>query len=761
MPEKKLTAQRILTTCNKMREDLWPLWCRERALVSFYNSGPLPADYNEECADEAPISLGVGYRYIKKPLESLLDVILNRPGFLKSELCYPLRAERKGMVESAADQEMNAIAHKRMESTIRSLCGRAIITGRGFLFRLSRWDWKFRSGRLLSALDDTDDVHDESFREWAFVGQMTLRHLDELLESTRNRDGIGGWSNTSLQALKEYIVSTTVAEKDAPRETIVRMSATPFDDDMSRNPLDVYWYFRKNGEKNPDGGEKVDLYCVSRWSMKSAIAQGHGDDGTVYKSLQVAGDAEKEQLIYHLPNAFESVDECLIPMLLDARIDGEQQMNQVEGVGKIMTPRLQSMEHITVALLEGIAFGVQPNWTSASAGAVDQALLRQMQRNGLNPWDYVPPGLTVMNKSNSMQGLNQGMQFLQMLGMSSEADAQTGEMSPTGESQARFKAEAMQLLSQLGTGVQRRAEKSFYTLDSLAEQIAATLSRPFEKWRKADPAYYDVRRFQTNMLTLHRVHPAEFAPERMKCVCRRLAGNMEKSQAVQKATAFMQFWGGTIAPEGARIIGKEVARATWDDPTAELLFPVQTQTPQSQEEAADEQNFKALVTLQVPRRRPGDDPGAHLPIHAAALESHMRIVMEVGSITPQQREGLAALLVHTTEDVRGIPLQQQQQIGKMLQGYAMALQKLPLSGGQDDMAARQQALKEAQFGFAQQREQNLVADRNLKHELKQQEFLLKVRGFLQTQKKDGVEMAGKLLDMMEPETPALPESAPA
>jgi len=733
------------------------MWCREKRLTGYYNSGELPFE-EQECSDDVPISLGLGYRFIKRPLDSLLDVILNKPGFLKSDVCYPLVAERKFKVEAGLDAEANAIVHERMESTIRAICGRAIITGRGFFFRLSRWDWKFKAGRLLSALDDCDDVNDESFREWAFVGSLSLREIDSLLEGSRGYDG-GGWSNASLKALKEYIVQSTCAEKTPP-EQIRQMAEQPFDEEMSRRPLDVYWYFKKNGKRNDEGEEGVDLYCVSRWGGAANI-QSSQAEGVTYKSLSVSFSKEKEHIIYKLANAFESVNECLIPMLLDARIDGDQEMHQIDGVGKIMTPRLQSMEHITVALLEGIAFGVQPNWTS-TGGAVDEKTIQMLQRTGINPWDYVPSGLKILDKNNAMQGMSQAMQMVQMLGMSSEADAQTGEMSAFGESQARFKAEAVQMLSQMVTGMQRRVERSFISLDRMAEQMKATLVRPMQAWRKGDPAYYDVRRFQTNMLVIHRIHPAEYGEMRVKAKCRRLAGNLEKGKAIQQGTQMMQVWGGMMSPQGARWIGKEVARAAYDDPTAEFLYPDEQKIPDDQIRTAQDQNAMALVSLQVPVRQPGDNALMHLPQHFAVLEARLKIATQSGSISMAEREGLAALLVHTTQDARAVPPQQQQQIGQMLQGMATALKGIPVAGGQEDqqIKQRQQMLKEAQFGFSQQREVNLVQDRERKHEIKQQQMMLSIQKFLEDQKSAGVDRAATLLEMMRPEPqPALPEEA--
>lgn len=745
---RKLTSFEILDNLDRLRIALWPQWMKERMLVRFYNSGPLPAD-EEECGDDAPVSLGLGYRFIKRPLEQLLDAILTKPGFIKTEVCYPLETRRQFKVSRAADDELNRICHSRMISVLTSLCGRAMITGRGFLFRLSRWDWQFKSGRLLCPPDAPDDVEDSGFREWGFTGKMTLRELDERLDSTREKQGFFGWNHSALMSLKRYIIQTTFAEKTATRQWIWDRAEEPFPMARLTDPLEVYWYFRKSGKRNDLGQETIDLYCVSRWGQTTGVVSGESG-GVTYKALDIQSPPEGNEVIYYLPDAFENVKECLIPMLLDARIDGEQQMMQVDGVGKIMEPRLLGMEHLTMALLEGIAFAVQPNWSYSSA--VDAATIRMFQKAGLNPWDAVPAGMTMLQKQGALQGTGQALQMLQMLGMSAEADAQTGEMSPLGESQAKFKAEAERQLMTLNEGTARRKEKSFISLDEAAYQIVETLTRPFNLWKKGDPAYYDAQQFQQRMLILHKVLPAEYSPERMKATCRRLSGNLDRQQAAIKAVQTIQTFGGQMAPEAIRFFAKEGVRAAYDDAVAEFAIPDEVQPQEDQVTKAHSQNATALVDLAVPIRERGDDPNVHLPIHIAALEARFRLIQQAGSISAFEREGVSALLYHATFDAQAVvPMDRQAKVGQMLQKMATALQSIPLSTGeQGELGLKQQALqlKAQEFGLKVQREQNLVQERGTKNNLNLQKFSLSLAQFLEQQKSNGVTRAAQLLEMM-------------
>ncbi len=746
---RKLTAMEIIQTMDNGRTYLWTNWMKERQLTSFYNSDKLPQD-DEECGDDAPVSLGIGYRFLKRPIDQLLDTILTKPGFIKTEVCYPLQAQRQFKVERNADEELNKIVQPRMASIMRSLCGRAMITGRGYLFRLSRWDWKFRTGRLICAPDAPDDIMDSDFRDWGFTGKLTLRDLDERIEMTRKYPGYFGWAHDSLMSLKRYIIRTTFAQKEATEQWVIQQATVPFDIGQRMTILDVYWYFTKNGERNEETGEeKVDLYCVSRWGCGSGIYTEEVG-GVVYKALDImkAEDGTNE-VMYYLPNAFESAKECLLPMILDARIDGEQEMNQVDGVGKIMLPRLQSMEHLSMALLEGVGFGVQPNWQYSNA--VDAKTIELLGKTGLNPWDAVPAGLSIMQKSQSFQGLNQALQMLQMLGMSAESDAQTGEMSPLGQSQAKFKAEADQLMSQIDVGMSRRKEMSFICLDELANLITETLSRPFDQWKKGDAGYYDALTFQKRMLLVHKVLPAEYSPERMRATCRRLAGNMDRNQAGMKAAQTLQVAGGAMAPEGVRFFQKEIIRAGYDDSVADYAIPDEPVQDQTQVMGAQLQNSMALVSLMVPVRQPKDNVMVHLPQHIMAIEAHLRLAQQAGGWTMFEREGCSALLVHCSQDAQGVPAQSQQKVGMLLKQTATAIQNLPLLNETTDLSIKQQKLQleAGKLQLSSQHEQNLVADRGVKNDLKNKALMVSLHQFVEQQRNNGVTRAAQLLKMMD------------
>jgi len=719
-----IDPKRIASSIDRWRTDSFPMYMRERTMVAFYNSGPMPIE--EECTDEPPTSLGLGYRYIKRPHDQLMDICNVRPGMIKTKVQPPENPADKFAIETALDTELNKMFAHRLTSTMRTLAGRALITGRAFLYRRSRYDWKFHSGRLLCPMTYGDDVYCSDFREWAFRGQLTLRDIDARIDTTREYDG-SGWNKSGLRGLKTYILKLTDSDKN---DLIVtdKMLETPFRKDISDNPLDVYWYFRKTGKKSRIGFEFVDLYCISRYLGGGTINSQVTEQG-IFKSLSLKPADEGVHMLYHLPNAFESVDECLIPFILDSRIDGEQEMMQVEGTGKIMVPRIAAMESLADSILQGVSFGVQPNWTYETGSALEEQEMKKLARSGVAPYDAVPKGVIPMAKNNSFTGFNGGMQMLSMLGMSAEQDAATGEMSPMGQSQANFRSEAELQISQMQASVGRRSQTFFVGVDQWMNQIVKTFTRSFFEWERGDEAYDEVLNFQMAMITQHGILPTEYDSAYVEGYGRRLSGDQDKAGAIQSVMMAREAFGDQISPQGHRMLAKEGARAIYGDDIAELLIPDEQEPPQDQVLLAVAQNTMALDSLVPPQRQPQDNPIIHADLHAKTIMARLQAIAQAGSITPLEKAGLTALMQHAAQDVVGLPPGLREQTEMQMVEVARMIAKLPMSGAQTQMALKEKelAIKEQDFALKQQGMESLMQDREKKTQVTQQKLMLEIQ----------------------------------
>lgn len=752
----QLSAERVLAAVDRWRQWLWPNFVKEKRICQFYNGGSLPLD-DDEADDEAPVSIGLGYRYIKKPAEQLLDSILMNPGFIKSEIKFPRDPKRKRVIETALDTEANRIIHKRSESLLRGLAGRALITGRAFAYRISRWDWKFTQGRLLHSIDERDDIYDASFREWAFMGKMNLRELDEKLESSRD---VGtGWNKSSMRALKKWILETTTEEKSTPTTSASWdvLIDQPFDSINANKPLDVYWYFRKNGTHNlVTGQENVDLYCVSRWGSTSCVQMVHNDDNSVTKYLDLESDGEENKTMYYKKDAFGSIEECLIPLMLDSRVDGDQEMAQVEGTGKIMVNRLMPMEQIGIAMIDGVSWAAQPNWTSSRP--IDVAKMQDIARNGLGSWDFVPDGVTTVPKNNAITGLNGAMEMLRMLGMSADQDAATGEISSMDDRQPQLKVQAQQWVAQVQAGASRRSAHFFACLDELAKQQVETVCRPLTYWVKGDAAYRDVKFMQTVLLAQHGIYPDEYSSVITTGKCRRLAMEGDRQQTINTAASMISMFGGQISPEGHHYLVKEAVRAAYGDPVADMMMPDQAEVDLSRQMVILGQEVMCLQTLQMPNRNPSDNPILHIVSHMKTLGNRIQVAQQQGSWTPAERQGVQLLLQHAAMDAPGLPKNEFQQVGQGLQQMARVVASLPVTGATSELqlkqADAQRKAQETQMKI--EREHNLQQDRQTKTDLNRQRLMLDTHGQVEADKSAAAQRAATLSQAA---TAELPETA--
>lgn len=760
---EQISATRVIRAMDRWRAVSWPLWLSERRIVAYYNAKNLPLD-DDEADDGAPVSVGLGYRYLSKPLSTLMDSVLMRPGFIQSQLRFPKDPSQKQKIESAVDVELNAIIHKRSESLLRSVGGRALITGRAFLYRKSRWDWKFEQGRMLHDEQDGDDVYDPSFREWGFMGRMTLRELDEKINTTR--ESKTGWNKSAMVTLKRWILKTTAVERN-PTDNAMdwdALVAAPFDTTMDHRPLDVYWYFRKTGYRDPVlGRETIDLYCVSRHLTTSSVQIiGNDPQGPIDQYLAV-NTPDENQTLYYVKDAFGCIDECLIPLLLDARIDGEQKMAQIDGTGLIMMNRLMPMEQLAVSMIEGMCWASQPNWTSQTA--MDEQLLKKMARNGVGPWDFLPSGITTINKNNSISGMQGSMEMLRMLGVSADQDAATGEISPMQHGQPELKSLADKFVQQVDAATSRRTAKFFMCIDQLADEQLRTMCRPMAMWQKADAGYWDMREFQGKLFVQYKITPNLYSADMMVGKCRRLAMEGDRQQVAAKSAAFAQQWGGQLAPTGMHFLAKEAARATYDDATADMLLPDQPPVDLNQQMIAAGQEMMCLVSLALPQRNPSDNPIVHALSHLKALAAQLQAGQQQGSWSPRERQGAQLLAQHAAMDIPGLPPQEAKQAGDGLKQMSQAIATLPVAGQTSELQLKEadQQRKQQLAELQMEREHNLQGDRQQKLTIQQQRLMLDMHKTADDQKTSAVNRAATLTQAASnaPELPDIAHAAPA
>ena len=213
-----------------------------------------------------------------------------------------------------------------------------------------------------------------------------------------------GWDKNGLLNLKEWILAAEASKNiDGAAANWLGnsdesewMDADLRTEAIGDDPVEVYWYFRKNGKKvtmenDPTGRfvghEYVDVYCISRFGTISSIAEKVIDIHNVNRSLHIRDTTphiketikkyreksnrmadtqnteylENERLLYFYSDRFMSVNDTLVVHVDDARVSGDQTLSEVRGSGKASMPKLAVMESLLTALFEGLTFAAQPD----------------------------------------------------------------------------------------------------------------------------------------------------------------------------------------------------------------------------------------------------------------------------------------------------------------------------------------------------------------------------------------------------------------
>lgn len=708
---EQLYADKILNSVDAWRRSLYPVWDTERRIEVYANGGPPPTE-DDTCEDDI-VPLGFAQTTMRKEMAPLLDPLTMKPGIIDALCTNPLikMPERTVVIQGQLNEALNKIAMPRLTPTLTNAAGRATVTGRATLYRKSPNDWVLKNGRIIHPKEAGVDLLDSEFREWAFAEKITLRDIEERIKVSSS--GKYGWSKEGLQKLKLWIMAAEsqkyvngsdemvewMREYDPQSWLAVDLTSASFAD-----PVDVYWYFRKNGKLTKDdprygGHEEIDLYCISRFGGETQVERKMKDQFTEVKGLHVGyssmaqehlttleakrmtssramglmddaedddeeGDdaeeedddfedvVENERLLFYLPGIFRSIEECLILHVDDASISGDQRLKDVRGTGKTAMPKLAVMEGLLTSMIEGLSFGAQVNW-SVSPGIGDE-YLKQLQRGGLQSGQAFPAGIQPMAKNNTFSGFGQAMSAIRLLDTGISADSSANSQGTFGGNQAEFAAQANADLNNRMQIAGRRMENWLITLDKVAELVGRTLCRHWPEQKSSFPCYPDASRLRLNLSTMMDVHEDEWDAMRWTFGARRLAGSVMKSQAVQMNAQMIQLLGG-IMPSALPFFAYEILRATYGDTIALQITKPQDQALQSQRDRANQTVTVIFVTGIVKQPEPMDDPMVHAEVAVSLAENRTKAAMTSGMTTQAEVVGVMAVLKYAISQIGRVP----------------------------------------------------------------------------------------------------------
>lgn len=732
MAKDKLSAETILRACDRWRRQLYPAWELERLITSYANGGPPPND-DDTCEDEI-VPLGFANTFMRKEMAPLLDPLTQLPGFIDAKLTVPAikLPERTSQVQMALNEELNKVAMERVKPTMIAAAGKATVTGRAYIYRKSPNDFLMRSGRMLHPQEAGIDILDSSFREWGFMDKLSLRDIESMISSSSPSKY--GWNKAGLENLKIWIMASEAQKyKDKDRRPEDWMNeydrdtwlAVDLVSTVSSDPVDVYWYWRKTGKVTSGhprfgGHEEVDLYCVSRfgsaaqvekklgednWETKGlAIKYGESDPLTEYKKTVArrSGMSPEEQsehdcnerLLFHFPARFKSASEALILHIDDAKVSGDQNLVDVQGTGKTAMPKLAVMESLLMSLIEGLSFGAQINWTVAPG--VEESYLEQLSRGGIRSGQPFPPGIQPMQKNNTFTGFGPAMSAIRMLDTGISADSAASNQGNFGGSQQEFAAQAQAELAGRAATAGQRMGVWLITLDKVCEWVGRTLCREWTKQRQAWPSYHDAARMRLNLSAKWKIHEDEWDADRWDFVCRRLAGNMMKQEALIRNTQILETVGPHV-PEVIPFACREIMRVIYGDTiTAQIMNPDE-QELKSQTESAQLKVASAFINGQAPTPKPNDNPMKHAEVASLAAQNHIKAAMQAGVISQTEVVGITAVIAYAVANVAKLPEQIAKPAMEQFARMGKALQSIPVQQPPDDSKMTEKEMAEVQI----------------------------------------------------------------
>lgn len=741
-----VTADDLLSTVERWHQRHFPAWDLEARLDTYANGGPAPTD-DPECDAGAP--LGFATSYLKPQFDALTDALDMEPGFLEAVPESAAEEDRAAItrMKSALDVAANKVVTP-LVAQLKAAAGRATVTGRATLVRKSPTDACFRNTKLLHPVEYGLDPHDPEFREWAVRDRLTLREIDEMLKASSNPK-VPGWRRAGLEALKLWILADESTKESArsgrdwtkmfDRKNWLELSLSACVTD-STNPVEVYWYFRKTGKMTTGGEftghEKIDLYCLSRFGSRLSVSSRIDGDVTQkwlatdtshaqtlharLKELQTKSqvqpegeeaDPRNERLVYFFPDRFDSVEQCLLVFVDDARISGDQELCEVRGPGRQATPRLAVQEEMLLSMIEGVTFAAQPHWTIA--GPVPEEYRRVLERQGARAFQSFPANVKLLDKNNGLQGFQHAASAIQMLDRSLAVDANS--MPVQGAPGSDFAADSAARLASNAEGLSRRVTRWRKCLSRVAAVVGSVILDP--KIASSDSAVSRFEAKRLRWLAEKELKGTDIdvgaVTDKTWCfTCRGFAGGMTRSQAIQVNSQMLQLVG-PVFPDLVTFFAQEILRATYGDVIASRLVspPDKEQTEQMAEaiEAAVH-SFVSMTPMPVTGEQ---NPLIFGQVAMKSLQTRTEAASRTGSVTAAEQLGMAALAQLAASHAGRMPPAVAQPMLQQITQLATAASKIELqqpNGGASELDMAEMQLK-------QQNIQRLQADADRKYQL--------------------------------------------
>jgi hypothetical protein len=679
----------ILRRCTEARRRRWRTDEQREQIEDYYNGGFIP---NDDCGMDIQ-SLGLGNKQLRRPHKLLRSTIEHDGGPVEVLVSGLNDFNRTTDTKNAIEKAVGEWCRDNYRTLAAQVAGDFLITGRAFAWRSSKWDAKFRFGRPLHEGGASSDITDDSFWWWAFPLKLTLRDIDHFLETARGEKGKGGWQKDALRSLKDYVLRKPHGTEEVA--VTPAMIEQPFGHGRADEPLHCYVYFEKEAKRS-GVYRKINLRIVTRYTEKSGVQALEEEDQVMRRSIITkkltlkVEDENKEEVIFAQDGAFDGILDCLIPWMEDARISGDQLLDEVEGDGKQFLPRLLVMEEMTDSATSGTAFAMRPHFTAGQD--VPKRVMQRLQETGLPAFAVAPRGIGLLDKSNVINSSRAGLDIVQALGISIEEESSSNNMpaSMGKRTQTEFAAEADMLRDSNQEGITLRFTFWHSGWDLLWSAVGRTFIR-VQGWAKADPSYYEAK-------AVHEAYEeeggklADLKNGKFVFRSRRLPGGADRATAMQR---FMLILNNPNAPaEYHQWAFNELIKLMFGNEAVAYFENRQKKPDASQIERAVMQTNAALASLLALPAERGDDPIVHLmQVHGPALMQQVELAGQKQYRDLNDNLRVQKLVEHMSYDLANLPGTSRQQAEMTIRQVIQQFQAIPEQAPINEMQMQQAKLQ--------------------------------------------------------------------
>lgn len=724
-------GSRIMSLINDWQEDDVD-WAHDCAIVSQYYSGDVAE--TEEDQDTLGLVDHANYRVGKETIEKARDETLaafTKPHRLATIKYYDFdgtpveKKSAESRVTKVVDQLLRdwdlSFAHEFAQMVDRHVMhGDAVM-----MFPPEDEGWRPFNARIITDRDAPQNTQDDNFARWAVYSDLQIG--EALTSIAKERDGWmtgakqfikGLWERRydgidSKSGLGASFVSTfddmfSMVEHISPEEWATNGETGKNLCEFYNSRFRVFYYYQKDFS-NPEEGIPVDLYIVARVQPRF-----NGEEDTSWYK----GDP----LLYARKGAYEKVEHAIVDFVLDTKLGVDHPTwSTIGGLGHT---NYNADRFSNLLMSSMVNHAIDMNTQLYEIGdAADHREIEKFIKEGYQANSIIPAGASYVDKSKSGGSIGDTITAISFL----RQQANSSAVGHTGRSLAspdELRVNAVDRQQQDLRTASNRGVLFARKLRILVQEIVRRLAREIEFGEYFGRQEKQVQRL-IKELKRQNVDLLYFTEENINVSYSKLTGDGDPQQRRARVNEMVARIG--LVPAEAR---NDVLRAWF----AEVMddWELADEVYENAEELEPGQQERAIskaadmMRLGIPQVVTKEDvPETQLQTLLPILDGMAQRATAAGAFGSQEELtgfmaiGQYAARLASTLDQRGQKdlanqfMAELQRISTMAQGPANNLQrqqesqqdpKLLIDQGKLDLSVRNQALKEAEFGYRQQKD---------------------------------------------------------